>query len=157
MAVLYCAGFFLLLLLLLMFFYCFFCCVRCFLVFAGSIINGFSKWQCCSPKSSANKTNDYYPLWKYVTKIKQMLGGGTWEWRCNLCTNGKTYKGSYSRVGAHILHEGVKRVCSHTSKLEVRVEYKREHDDAQRLKDQKAKISTSSRGGFHNHYSLGFW
>jgi hypothetical protein len=54
----------------------------------------------------ASKQLEYYPLWKYVTKLKQMGGGGSCEWRCNLCKSEKTFKGSYTRVKAHILHEG---------------------------------------------------
>ena len=84
----------------------------------------------------ANKTHDYYPLWKYVTKIKQMHGGGTWEWRCNLCTNDETYKGSYTRVRA-----------KYTNNPDVRAKYRREHDDSERVKDQRSKLSTQSRGG----------
>jgi hypothetical protein len=32
-----------------------------------------------------SKQQEYYPLWKYVTKPKQMGGGGSCEWRLNLC------------------------------------------------------------------------
>ena len=101
----------------------------------------------------ASKTHDYYPLWKYVTNIQQMPGGGTWEWRCNLCKNSKTYKGSYTRVKAHILHEGVKGVdvCSHTSNPKIKAKYKNEHDDAQRVKDQRAKFAAQSHGGTSTH------
>ena len=42
------------------------------------------------------------PLWKYVTKLeKASVGGGNVAFRCNYC--GKTFKGSYSRVKAHLL------------------------------------------------------
>jgi hypothetical protein len=34
------------------------------------------------------------------------VGGGSWEWRCNLCKKVKTFKGSYTSIMAHILHEG---------------------------------------------------
>ena len=69
-------------------------------------------------------------------------GRGSWEWRCNLCKNEKSFKGSYTRVKAHILHEGVKGVegCAFTKNPEVRDSFKREHDDAQRLKEHRAKI-----------------
>lgn len=78
-----------------------------------------------------------------------MPGGGSWEWRCNLCKSSKTYKGSYTRIKAHILHEGVKvvDVCSHTRTLKARARYKQEHDDAQRLEEKRAKLSM---GGFAN-------
>jgi hypothetical protein len=42
---------------------------------------------------------------KYVTRLKQMGGGDSCEWRCNLCNNGKIYKGSYTRVKIHNLHK----------------------------------------------------
>ena len=89
------------------------------------------------------RQQEYYPLWRHVTKLKQMGGsGGSWEWKCNLCKNEKTFKGTYTRVKAHILHEGVKGVegCAFTKNPEVRASFKREHDDAQRLKEHRAKI-----------------
>jgi hypothetical protein len=90
-----------------------------------------------------SKQQEYYPLWWHVTKLKQMGGGGgSWERRCNLCKIEKTFKGSYTRVKAHILHEVGKGVeaCAFTKNSEVRATFKREHDDAQRLKDHRAKI-----------------
>jgi hypothetical protein len=74
----------------------------------------------------ASRQLEYCPLWRYVTKLKQMGGGGgSWEWKCNLCKSEKTFKGSYTRVKAHILHEGVKGVdvCAHTKNLEVRAAF----------------------------------
>ena len=52
------------------------------------------------------------------------------------------YEGSYTRVKAHILHEG-KGVegCRHTLDLQVRDRFQKEHDDAQKLKDKRAKIA----------------
>jgi len=94
---------------------------------------------------------EYYPLWRHVTKLKQMGGGGgSWEWRCNLCKNEKTFKGSYKRVKVHILHEWVQGVegCAFTKNPEVRATFKREHDDAQRLKEHRAKIGM---GGTSKH------
>ena len=42
------------------------------------------------------------PLWKYVTKLeKTSVGVGNVAFRCNYCE--KTFKGSYSRVKAHLL------------------------------------------------------
>ena len=53
-----------------------------------------------SEKSSAETTAA--PLWKYVTKLeKASVGGGNVVFRCNYCE--KTFKGSYSRVKAHLL------------------------------------------------------
>jgi hypothetical protein len=87
-----------------------------------------------APRSPrASKQHKYYSLWKYVTKLKQMGGGGSCEWRCNLCENVKTYKDYYTRVKAHFLHEGVKGVdvCAHTRNPEVRATFQKEHNDAQ--------------------------
>jgi hypothetical protein len=67
-----------------------------------------------------SKQQEYYPLWRHVTKLKQMGGGeGSWEWRCNLCKIEKTFKASYTRVKAHILHERVQGVkgCAFTKNL----------------------------------------
>ncbi|XP_030940040.1 uncharacterized protein LOC115964964 [Quercus lobata] len=42
------------------------------------------------------------PLWKYVTRLeKASVGGGNVSFRCNYCE--KIFKGSYSRVKAHLL------------------------------------------------------
>ncbi|XP_075640485.1 uncharacterized protein LOC142612254 [Castanea sativa] len=47
-------------------------------------------------------TESVAPLWKYVTKLKKAaVGGGNVTFRCNYCE--KTFKGSYSRVKAHLL------------------------------------------------------
>jgi hypothetical protein len=41
------------------------------------------------------------PLWTYVTKIKKSSGGGgNISFKCNYCQ--EIYKGSYSRVKAHL-------------------------------------------------------
>jgi len=67
-----------------------------------------------------SKQQEYYSLWRPVTKVKARgASGGSWEWRCNLCKKDKTFKGSYTRVKAHILHEGVKGVdvCAFTRNL----------------------------------------
>ena len=87
-----------------------------------------------APKATqVSRQQEYYPLWKYVTKVKQMGSGGTWEWKCNLCKNEKTFQGSYTRVKAHILHEEIKGidVCAHTKNAEVRAKFKKESVDAQ--------------------------
>jgi hypothetical protein len=70
------------------------------------------------------------------------VGGGSWEWKCNLCKKDKTFKGSYTRVKAHILHEG-KGIegCPHTLDLQVRDKFHKEHDDAQKIKDNRPQIS----------------
>jgi hypothetical protein len=92
--------------------------------------------------AEVSKQQEYYPLWRHVTKVKAMgVSGGSWEWKCNLCKKDKTFKGSYTRVKAHILHEG-KGIegCPHTLDLQVRDRFHKEHDDAQKIKDNRAKI-----------------
>lgn len=42
------------------------------------------------------------PLWKYITKLaKPGEGGGNCQLQCKFCNN--TFKGSYTRVRAHLL------------------------------------------------------
>ncbi|XP_075659254.1 uncharacterized protein LOC142629158 [Castanea sativa] len=51
---------------------------------------------------SEKSTEAVAPLWKYVTKLeKAAAGGGNVTFKCNYCE--KTFKGSYSRVKAHLL------------------------------------------------------
>ena len=51
---------------------------------------------------SEKSTEEVVPLWKYVTKLeKASVGGGNVAFKCNYCE--KTFKGSYSRVKAHLL------------------------------------------------------
>ena len=78
----------------------------------------------------ANPRAEYYPLWRHVTKLQKCGGGGSWEWRCTLCNN--TYKGSYPRVKAHMLHVGGQGIlgCTKTSDPLVRRAYQREQDEA---------------------------
>ena len=54
-----------------------------------------------SEKSSAETAAA--PLWKYVTRLEKASvgGGGNVSFKCNYCE--KTFKGSYSRVKAHLL------------------------------------------------------
>ena len=51
------------------------------------------------------------PLWKYVTVLGKIQGGGSLIWICSECQ--KEFKASYTRVKAHLL--GIKntgiRVC----------------------------------------------
>ena len=67
-----------------------------------NIVGDFTKMniETESEKSLAETTTA--PLWKYVTKLeKASVGGGNVAFRCNYCK--KTFKGSYSRVKAHLL------------------------------------------------------
>ena len=67
-----------------------------------------------SEKSSAEIATA--PLYKYVTKLeKASVGGGNVAFRCNYCE--KTFKGSYSRVKAHMLKLSYSRVKAHMLKL----------------------------------------
>ncbi|KAK4383043.1 hypothetical protein Sango_2815000 [Sesamum angolense] len=49
-------------------------------------------------------SQDSRPLWKFVTKLGRTEGGGNVSFTCNLCK--VAYKGSYSRVKAHLLKIG---------------------------------------------------
>ena len=63
-----------------------------------NIVDDFTKMNTESEKS----TEGVVPLWKYVTKLeKASVGGGNVAFKCNYCE--KTFKGSYSRVKAHLL------------------------------------------------------
>ena len=93
--------------------------------------------------SKVRRREGYYPLWRHVTKVKAMgAGGGSWEWNCNLCKKDKKFKGSYTRFKAHIFHEGRGiEGCRHTLDLQLRDRFQKEHDDAQKVKDNRAKIA----------------
>jgi hypothetical protein len=79
------------------------------------------------------------PLWTYVTRIeKSSGGGGNMSFKCNYCQ--EIYKGSYSRVKAHLLripNVGIKG-CP-----KVTAEHKLEMQKLQDAADQK-KISKES-------------
>ena len=109
-----------------------------------------------TPRSvEVSRQQECYPRWRHVTKVKAMgAGGGSWEWKCNLCKKDRTFKGSYTRVKAHILHEG-KGIegCPHTLDLQVRDRFHKEHDDAQKIKDNRAKIAM--HGSSKHPLSLG--
>ncbi|KAL0005902.1 hypothetical protein SO802_013463 [Lithocarpus litseifolius] len=66
-----------------------------------NIVGNFTKMNSEAEKSSETAAT-VAPLWKYVTKLeKASVGGGNVAFRCNYCE--KTFKGSYSRVKAHLL------------------------------------------------------
>jgi hypothetical protein len=51
--------------------------------------------------SGGSMPNGNATLWTYVTKIKKSSGGGgNISFKCNYCQ--EIYKGSYSRVKAHL-------------------------------------------------------
>jgi hypothetical protein len=61
-----------------------------------------------------------------LRRLHKFLGGGSWEWECNLCH--QPYKGSYPRVKAHLLQELGKGVdsCKKTSDPKKREKYEKE-------------------------------
>ena len=96
-----------------------------------------------SPKS--NPRVEYYPLWKHVQKLQKCGGGGSWEERCNLCNN--SYKGSYPRVKAHLLHEGGQGIasCTKTTNPLMRRAYQREQDEADGIKRRHEELSQATQ------------
>ena len=50
---------------------------------------------------SAPKVDPKSPLWKYVTVVEKIQGGWSLTWVCYECQ--KEFKGSYTRVKAHLL------------------------------------------------------
>ncbi|XP_026378526.1 uncharacterized protein LOC113272962 [Papaver somniferum] len=79
------------------------------------------------------------PLWKYVTKLNKDEGGGNVSFTCH--HRRINYKGSYSRVKAHLLkipNKGIKKCPKVT--VEDLAEMKKLFDDAEtRAKDSKPK------------------
>ncbi|KAL0909593.1 hypothetical protein M5K25_020477 [Dendrobium thyrsiflorum] len=71
------------------------------------------------------------PLWLHVTKLgKTFEGGGNVSFKCNYC--GGTYKGSYSRVKAHLLKiagHGIK-MCPKITTSQL-IEMQRQVDEAE--------------------------
>ena len=51
--------------------------------------------------ASIEKTDPKSPLWKYVTVVGKIQGGGSLIWICNECQ--KEFKASYTRVKAYLL------------------------------------------------------
>ncbi|KAK9047980.1 hypothetical protein SSX86_033058 [Deinandra increscens subsp. villosa] len=90
-------------------------------------------------EEASSSTPSEPPLWQFVTKIKKMGAGGTWEFKCNICNEPK--KGSYSRVRAHLL--GIKGAGVSTCKKATMVEktkMKKLEDDYEEKKEElKAK------------------
>ena len=95
-----------------------------------------------SPKASSRA--EYYPLWRHVVKLQKCGGGGSWEWRCTLCNN--TYKGSYPRVKAHLLHGGGQGIASCKKKTDalVRRAYQREQDEADWIKRRHEELTQAT-------------
>ena len=98
------------------------------------------------------------PLWKYVTKIVQVSGGGAIKFICPHCDT--TFTGSYTRVRYHLCGEmpwdrrvggkgpGI-RACAKVSSKE-RAQYRKEEEEAQ-YKFKRLRVeqeATSSRKSF---------
>jgi hypothetical protein len=51
-----------------------------------------------SPRSTEGiRQQNYYPLWRHVTKVKVMgVGAGSWEWKCDLCKKDEAFKVTYT-------------------------------------------------------------
>ena len=97
-----------------------------------------------SSSPRANPRAEYYPLWRHVTKLQRCGGGGSWEWRCNLCNN--TYKGSYPRMKVHLLHgrgQGISG-CTKTTDPLARRAYQREQDEVDVIKRRHDELSQAT-------------
>ena len=67
-----------------------------------NIVSDFTKMNTETESEKSLAETVAAPLWKYVTKLeKASVGGRNVAFRCNYCE--KTFKGSYSRVKAHLL------------------------------------------------------
>jgi hypothetical protein len=58
-----------------------------FFLFFRSSKMAFNQSTSLPPNPKHNKRNEYYPLWRHVKKIAKILGGGSWEWQCNLLSS----------------------------------------------------------------------
>ncbi|KAG8371118.1 hypothetical protein BUALT_Bualt13G0053500 [Buddleja alternifolia] len=85
--------------------------------------------------------DDVRPLWRYVTKHeKSKEGGGNFPFTCNFCKS--TYKGSYSRVKAHLLKvagNGIK-ICPKVTVSEIYDMRKLEDEATQRREQSQPKM-----------------
>ena len=92
-----------------------------------NIVGDFTKMNIENESEKSSET-PAAPLWKYVTRLeKASVGGRNVSFQCNYCE--KTFKGSYSRVKAHLLKLpkfGI-QACA-----KVGDEY---HDEMQKLED----------------------
>ena len=67
-----------------------------------NIVGDFTKMNTETESKKSSVETAATPIWKYVTKLEKVsVGGGNVAFRCNYCE--KTFKGSYSRVKAHLL------------------------------------------------------
>ena len=109
-----------------------------------------SSIQGSSANPKANPRAEYYPLWRHVEKLQRCGGGGSWEWRCNRCSN--SYKGSYPRVKAHLLHGGGQGIagCTKTSDPVARREYQREQDQVDGIKRKHDDFSQAAKNQANN-------
>ena len=67
-----------------------------------NIVGDFTKMNTETESEKSSAEIVVAPLWKYITKLeKTSVGGENVAFRCNYCE--KTFKGTYSRVKAHLL------------------------------------------------------
>ena len=79
-----------------------------------------------------------------MQKVSSCGGGGSWEWKCNLCH--LLYKGSYPRVKAHLLHDARKGIehCTKTNDPVERRKCREEQKQADRTKNRHTQLSNAS-------------
>ena len=67
-----------------------------------NIVGDFTKMNTENESEKSSVEIAAAPLWKYVTRLEKASGdGGNVSFKYNYCE--KTFKGSYSRVKAHLL------------------------------------------------------
>ena len=78
------------------------CCYNFIYLLKLNIVGDFIEMNIETESEKSSVETTVAPLWKYVTKLeKASVGGGNVAFRCNYCV--KNFKGSYSRVKAHML------------------------------------------------------
>ncbi|KAH9314484.1 hypothetical protein KI387_023111 [Taxus chinensis] len=104
-----------------------------------------------SGQSLAKDFDPNSPLWRHVTIVQQLAGGGCFEWKCNDCDG--LFKGSYSRVKSHlcaITGNGI-RVCKGKNNVGVPkakvLAYIKEQEDAEANVAMRAGHPLAKRGG----------
>ncbi|KAH9291975.1 hypothetical protein KI387_042840, partial [Taxus chinensis] len=115
---------------------------------------GISTMATSSTSSGQSLAKDFdpnSPLWRHVTIVQQLVGGGCFEWKCNECDG--IFKGSYSRVKSHlcaITGNGI-RVCRGRNNAGVPREnvlaFIKEQEDAEARVALRAGHPLAKRGG----------
>ena len=86
-----------------------------------------------------NEENSDKPLLKYVTKKKSIEGGGNFEFVCSFCE--VSFRGSYTRVKAHLLKISGKgiRPCAKIGRVKLEELKKLEDEAILRIESSKVK------------------